>query len=300
MSQGTRTDSPVGSMNGSDTAASYENSAHPPIHTLNKALTPDEFGLVFKANKAEVIVYKIIVDAEQTRDYNAVVRETTLTLYRKQPDGRRQVGVRFRGLSIGDESWLTEAPDHAEFFVAQGSEAEAALRSIAAGGEENLSFELHDDLAEVGGMPLVRFLHLMEAVKIGRPSTYAVTLRNVLDHKAFLAFEAKSGRVSLTPEGAAVGAMLETRCDDLTSIAFATTFDRKLNDVATGQSSAKDFLTWVLSLTHPGDPLADAAIAKLWNGLDDLRTENIPKREGFGAVGGYISDPSVHPNGAGS
>ena len=48
--------------------AAFENSAHPPIHLLNVALTPEEFGLVFRANQAEVAVYQIVFDAQKPND----------------------------------------------------------------------------------------------------------------------------------------------------------------------------------------------------------------------------------------
>jgi DNA topoisomerase IA len=268
----------------------FENSAHPSIHLLNPDLTPEEFSLVFKANQAEVLVYKIIFEAEKLTGRNAIIRETTLTLYRKQAVGRRQVGIAFRALTVVQEGWLPQSPDHAQFVVPTAPDAEERLRAVSTGSEK-VTFEVEDSLGEIGRMPFVRLLHLMEAARIGRPSTYAVTLKKLLEDKTLLDFERESGMVRLTSLGAQLGAMLETRCDNLSSIAFATTFDGKLNAVATGQLAAADFLSWVLSLTRPGDPFARAASAKLWSSVDDLRSDKVPDKNEFGADGGYISPP---------
>ena len=271
--------------------AAFENSAHPPIHLLNVALTPEEFGLVFRANQAEVAVYQIVFDAQKPNDDLATLQESTLTLYRKQEDRRRQVGVQFRALGAAREGWLSDAPDHGEMIVGAAPNNREMLQALAAASEGEIDFEIEDCLTEAAGMPLIRLLHSMEAARIGRPSTYAVTLKKLFEGSELLAFESSSGKVRLTPDGAELAARLETRCDNLSSVEFARNFDGNLDAMASGLLPPKDFLAWVLSLTHPDDPLAAVAAAKLWDSVDDLRADRLAETQEFGGNGGYINSP---------
>ena len=81
--------------------------------------------------------------------------------------------------------------------------------------------------------------------------------------------------LALTPNGVELAGWLEMRCDNLSSQNFAGAFDRKLTAMASGLLPPKEFLAWILSLTRPGDPLADVAAAKLWDSVEDLRTVRI-------------------------
>ena len=106
------------------------------------------------------------------------------------------------------------------------------LQALAAASEGEIDFEIEDCLTEAAGMPLIRLLHSMEAARIGRPSTYAVTLKKLFEGSELLAFDCdRAGKVRLTPDGAELAARLETRCDNLSSVEFARNFDGNLDVV---------------------------------------------------------------------
>ena len=149
------------------------------------------------------------------------------------------------------------------------------MRALAASSEGTVDFEIEDCLNQAGRISLVRLLHLMEGAGIGRPSTYAATLKKLFEDSAVLTLDEASRMVSLTPNGAELGARLEARCDDLSSQAFASAFDRKLDAMASGLLAPKEFLGWILSLTHPDDPVAAAAMGKVWESVDELRSDRI-------------------------
>src|ERR1019366_2161166 len=112
-------------------APEFANSAHPPLHLLNAALTPKEFKSVFRANHAEVVVYEIVFNAQKPNDEWPALQENVLTLFRKQADGRRQVGVRFRALGTAHEGWLSDAPDDRDFIVGKAPNNQEVLQALA-------------------------------------------------------------------------------------------------------------------------------------------------------------------------
>jgi len=272
--------------------AAFVDSAHPPIHLLNPDLAPAEFETVFDASRAEIIVYGIIFDAQKTADAPAVLKETSLTLYRKRADGRQAGGIEFRAVAADPAGWHSQAPDHGELLGGLTANDPAVLRALATASEGEVSVEIEDCFLDAGQMPLSRLLHLMECAGIGRPSTYAATLKKLFTESEVLTFDERHGTVALTANGVELGARLEARCDDLSSPEFASTFDRKLDAMATGSLAPREFLGWILSLTRPDDALAQAAKAKLWDLVDELRAARLANAEPVTAQG-YISDPLV-------
>lgn len=281
------------SPRGADPQDGFPNSAHPPIHALRPDFSPEEFELIFRANKAETIVYRIVSAAQGATDTLAVLTRHSLTFYRKQADGRRQVGIRFEALNPDYEDWMLDAPIFGEDFAQTVDNDPDLLALLAETAAGEIRFEIEDCLGQAGKLPFARLLHLMQAARLGRPSTYAATLKRLFDDSSVVTLDPASGAVCLTPAGVELGARLRTRCGDLTSTDFARLFDRKLNCVATGSLAPQDFLAWVLTLTRSADPLAAVAAAKLWNSVDELRTNCIAAghdREGDGA---FISHPMV-------
>jgi hypothetical protein len=166
-----------------------------------------------------------------------------------------------------------------------------AILAETATGE--IRFEIEDCLGQAGKLPFARLLHLVKAARLGRPSTYAPTLKRLFDDSALVTLDPASCAVSLTPAGAQMGARLQTRCNDLTSIEFARTFDHNLNAVAAGSLTPQAFLGWVLTLTRPGDALAAVAASKLWHSVDDLHADRIAARHSLEGNGAFISPPLV-------
>jgi len=271
----------------------FENSAHPPIHLLNVSLTPDEFRIVFCANHAEVAVYQIIFDAQISSGDYTDIQESIVTLYRKESDGTRKVGIQFRAVGITHDGWLSDAPDHGELIIKDAPNNQKVIQSLAVASEGQISFTIEDCIKKAPGMSFLRLLHLMEGAGIGRPSTYSVTLKKLFKDSEVLAFDQPSDMVVLTPSGVELGARLETRCDYLSSADFANTFNMRLDDIASGILPSKEFLAWILSITHQDDPLADAAIVKLWDSVDDLRSDKVINTKEFGENGGYINCHTV-------
>jgi DNA topoisomerase IA len=270
--------------------AAFVDSAHPPIHLLNPDLAPAEFETVFDASRAEIIVYGIIFDAQKTAYAPAVLKETSLTLYRKRAGGRQAGGIEFRGVAADPAGWHSQAPDHGELLGGLTANDPGVLRALATASEGEVSFEIEDCFLDAGQMPLSRLLHLMECAGIGRPSTYAATLKKLFTESEVLTFDERHGTVALTANGMELGARLEARCDDLSSPEFVSTFDRKLD--AAGSLAPRDFLVRILSLTRPDDALAQAAKAKLWDSVDELRAHRLANAKPVTAHG-YISDPLV-------
>ena len=220
-------------------------------------------------------------------------------MYRKQADGRRQVAIRFQALSSSHQTdWVGDAPVFGEDIAEDRDNDPAALSVLAETAEGEIRFEIEDCLSRAGKLSFGRLLHLMEAAGIGRPSTYAATLKRLFEDSIVVTLDRASGAVMLTPHGADLGARMRTRCEDLTSKEFAITFDEKLNAMAEGALPPEDFLTWILGLTRPGDPLAYVAAGKLWESVDDLRADRISDSQVPQGQGGFISNPVVsgpHP-----
>jgi hypothetical protein len=285
---------PRGAESDEGSAAGLANSVHPPIHQLNKDLSPEEFELVFRANKAESVVYRIVSSNQGTDNTPVVLTRHRLTLYRKQPDGRRQVGIRIEALNPDQADWMLDAPVFGEDIIGALQNDPATLFDVVdetVAGE--IRFDVEDCLGQAGKLSFGRLLHRLEAARIGRPSTYAATLKRLFEDSMVLALDRTSGAVTLTPAGVELGARLQTRCDDLTSIDFARAFDQKLNAVAAGTLAPKHFLTWVLALSRPVDPLAAVAATKLWDSVDDLSGDRISGSHGLEGKGGFISQPAV-------
>lgn len=188
---------------------------------------------------------------------------------------------------------MLDAPVYGADIASAAQNDLAALEGLVAAAAAEIRFDIEDCLAQAGKMPLGRLLHLMEAARLGRPSTYAASLKKLFEDSTVVALDRASGAVSLTTNGVELGARLRTRCDALTSKDFARTFDAKLTAIAEGRLSPQEFLTWVLALTRPGDPLAAVAAVKLWQSVDDLRTDRIASRQGLEGNGGFISHPAV-------
>jgi DNA topoisomerase IA len=278
---------------GADPQGGFINSAHPPIHPLKPDLRPEEFELVFQANRAETIVYRIIAAPKAADDTPAALLRHRLTLYRKQADGRRQVGIRFEALVPDHDGWMLDAPIFGEDLAQAVKNDPDLLALLAETATGEIQFEIEDCFGQAGKLPFSRLLHLMKAARLGRPSTYAATLKRLFGDSSVVTLDPTSGAVCLTPAGAELGARLQTRCNDLTSIEFTRTFDHKLNAVAAGSLTPQAFLTWMLTLTHPGDPLAAVAAAKLWNSVDELRADRIAAGHGLEGSGAFISHPLV-------
>jgi hypothetical protein len=273
---------------------SFANSAHPPIHHLNNALSPEEFELVFQANRAEAVVYRVIVENAGSNESPRELSSSILTLHRRQADGRRQVGVRFVAIDHAEPDWCRDEPVFGRSPDAASSNDVGDLAALAGATDGELRFEIEDDLERAGKMPFGQLLRLMEAARIGRPSTYAPTLKRLFEDSSAVVLDGTTRAVALTPNGAELAARLTARCEPLSSVSFAEQFDAKLTAMADGTSSPDAFLSWILTLTRPDDPLAAITAAKLWRTVDELSAEDLAKAR-TQPEGGLISHPMVCP-----
>jgi len=103
------------------------------------------------------------------------------------------------------------ALDHGELIAGMAANDPQVRGALARASQGEVFFEIRGCLIEAGQVPLARLLHLMEAAGIGRPSTYAATLKKLFTASEVLTFDGRYGTVSATENGVELGARLETR-----------------------------------------------------------------------------------------
>jgi hypothetical protein len=167
----------------------FANSAHPPIQRLNPDLNPEEFGLVFRVNRAEVEIYRIVADDRVQDGSPVTLAQHQLTLHRKQADGRRQVGIRIAALDAPQDNWMLDAPVHGSDIARASQNDLEALEHLLEAAAAEIHFDMEDCLKEAGKMPLGRLLHLMEAVRPGRPPTYAASLKKLFEDRTLVTLD---------------------------------------------------------------------------------------------------------------
>lgn len=135
-------------------------------------------------------------------------------------------------------------------------------------------------------MPLDRLLRDLENAGIGRPSTLARSLKQLVN-KGLMVLPVNGGSVTITRAGVSAVLALEELSPELASPDFSAWLAQRLQAIERGNSGPRDVLQWLARFFMPPRDARELA-PRIWNSLEDLATA-IGRHASPARSGGLVS-----------
>ena len=235
---------------------------HPPVTPLDRADTPERMQAVMRADDWKV--YSVVWDHFLASELHALQEEFLTVDFATEADNK--VLLRFTAASCQG------LPKNLEdvYFLGQ---ARCPAQSVPA---------LKCDLQSIASCPVTfsvapasqwnvtpaSLLLRMEAIQLGRPSTYVRALSR-LKEKGLLAFPQGEGAIRLTPDGLATALALEQHEERLSSPDFAREMSQLLGDIEVGKKGPRQVLAGWMQWLVPEISMRDLE-PRIWNSLSEL------------------------------
>jgi len=272
----------------------YTGAGHPPVTPLDAVLEPQIIASVM-ANRDWTSVYQIIWDRYyaglgEDKTVVSMTLEMTLPPIGKQ---KRQFLLRFNDEACVDgnereQALLIHIPDRNRHN--NPDQLAAAWRQLS-----QVEPEYQVEAAAQWTLSYDSLLRSMQLHQIGRPSTYASTLKKMVDNR-LIRQPVDSGVVRLTATGLATALILEQH----EAVLSAPHFTRKLSDelaqIESGEKAPAQVLGRLIPDLLPDCPDPVALTARIWNSLGELEqamAQDSPVAYAGGLIGSRNStDPS--------